>query len=74
MECRVRFIYKRNAFLILFGIILQKKAPNGSINDRFYKGFYKVFLTLKIFIFNRFYKGFRNAFLVFEKPCFPLVS
>ena len=38
-ECHVRFIYKRNAFLIILEAKLRFSAPKVFIFDRYYKAF-----------------------------------
>ena len=61
VKCHVRFIYKRNAFLIILEAFL--RLPLG--NHQFYTGFIRVFATrfwfLRNLVFRWFYKVFDLA-------------
>ena len=60
-ECYVRFIYKRNAFLIILEAFLRFGLKKSPFSTGFYKGFRNAFLTFEKPRFRWFYKAFRHS-------------
>ena len=67
-ECHVKFIYKRNAFLIIFEAILRFWLKKSSFSTGFIRVFATRFCTWGNSKFDRFYKVSRRSEIVLRKP------
>ena len=65
VKCHVRFIYKRNAFLIILEAFLRFRLKKSSFSTGFIRVFATRFWLLRNLVFRWFYKAFRHG----EMPC-----
>ena len=68
-EGHVRFIYKRNAFLIILEAFLGFGLKKSSFSTGFIRVFATRFWLLRNIVFRWFYKAFRRFENALRKPC-----
>ena len=61
VKCHVRFIYKRNAFLIILEAFLRFRLENHQFDTGFIRVFATRFWLLRNLVFRWFYKAFRHG-------------